>query len=79
MTIPHSGASEKERLQAELATAPAEQGELATMDPAVKFSGLRFLIIEDQSLIALDLKDRLGKPGPPWRSRSARNKKRCRP
>ncbi len=63
MTIPHSGASEKERLQAELATAPAEQGELATMDPAVKFSGLRFLIIEDESLIALDLKDRLEEAG----------------
>jgi CheY-like chemotaxis protein len=43
--------------------APAEQSEAALAKPVAKLSGLRFLVFEDESLIALDLMDRLEKAG----------------
>jgi PAS domain S-box-containing protein len=60
MTLPASGAR-TERLLPEKTPVPSEDA-ARRLKPA-KLSGLRLLVIEDESLIALDLMDRLEKAG----------------
>ena len=63
MTLPHSDPRhEPATAQVELVT-PTEPDEAFSPEPAAQLVGLRFLVVEDESLIALDLVDRLKRAG----------------
>jgi hypothetical protein len=63
MTLPHSREESVREQPEPLIRTPMERRAAVSPKGAAKLEGLRFLVIEDESLIALDLVDRLKAAG----------------